>query len=451
MSILTWKHASRARGGAERSSRYASVTSATYASSSVGSRAGRGRRSRRRGGRGSPASARARGAVWTTQHLRLLALLDRDRRDARRARAGARPRRPSIAVDLDLDHASGRRRGSFSSLRRALGDDLALGDHGDPVAELRRPRTCSASSAGRSCRPAVSEAIVAAQLAGADRVDADRRLVEEDDRRVVQQPARDVEPLAHAARVALDALLLAAREADELEQLGDPRLLLARRDGVELGEVAQVVEAGEPLVERRARRRRRSRSACRTSRASLTTSWPSTRAEPEVGIRSVISILIVVVLPAPFGPSRPKSSPSPISKLTPAHGLDLERRAAGSCRSWCGTCGGGCRPRRLPSQGDNCSRRRRLFALKRLPCGDALAARGRPQLVRGLRARRSRRGRRRHAPRDRVAPGAGAAARRRLPRARRGAHRREPLRRHRARHARDLHPPGSPAAAYLPA
>ncbi len=55
----------------------------------------------------------------------------------------------------------------------------------------------------------------------------------------------------------------------------------------------------------------------RTQRASSTTSWPSTRAEPEVGISSVISILIVVVLPAPFGPSRPKSSPSAISKLTP--------------------------------------------------------------------------------------------------------------------------------------
>ena len=42
-------------------------------------------------------------------------------------------------------------------------------------------------------------------------------------RRVVEQAARDVQPLAHAARVALDALLLAARQADELEQLVDPR------------------------------------------------------------------------------------------------------------------------------------------------------------------------------------------------------------------------------------
>ena len=38
---------------------------------------------------------------------------------------------------------------------------------------------------------------------------------------------------------------------------------------------------------------------------------------PEVGIRRVISILMVVVLPAPFGPRSPKSSPFSIEKLTP--------------------------------------------------------------------------------------------------------------------------------------
>src|ERR687886_1517175 len=65
----------------------------------------------------------------------------------------------------------------------------------------------------------------------------------------------------------------------------------------------------------------------RTSRGSSTTSWPRTRAEPEVGIRSVISILIVVVFPAPFGPSKPKSSPSPTSKLTPrTASTSFERR-----------------------------------------------------------------------------------------------------------------------------
>src|SRR6188508_1305382 len=40
-------------------------------------------------------------------------------------------------------------------------------------------------------------------------------------------------------------------------------------------------------------------------------------AVPPVGASSVQSILIVVVLPAPFGPSSPKISPALMSKLTP--------------------------------------------------------------------------------------------------------------------------------------
>ncbi len=38
-------------------------------------------------------------------------------------------------------------------------------------------------------------------------------------------------------------------------------------------------------------------------------SKPLTRAMPEVGGTSVVSIRISVDLPAPFGPSRPKTSP----------------------------------------------------------------------------------------------------------------------------------------------
>jgi hypothetical protein len=106
-----------------------------------------------------------------------------------------------------------------------------------------------------------------------------------------------VQALFHAAGVALRALVLATGQAHELEQLADPRLLLARGDAVQLGEVAQVVVAGEPLVD------------------------PALAAEdvalPPVGISRVISILIVVVLPAPFGPSSPNSSPSPTEKSIP--------------------------------------------------------------------------------------------------------------------------------------
>src|SRR5438477_177360 len=46
----------------------------------------------------------------------------------------------------------------------------------------------------------------------------------------------------------------------------------------------------------------------RTARASSTTSWPSTKARPAVGSRTVERIFTSVVLPAPFGPSSPCTS-----------------------------------------------------------------------------------------------------------------------------------------------
>src|SRR5947209_10699001 len=55
----------------------------------------------------------------------------------------------------------------------------------------------------------------------------------------------------------------------------------------------------------------------RTSSRSLTTSWPATAALPEEGFASVHSMLIVVVLPAPFGPRKPNTSPAATSKSTP--------------------------------------------------------------------------------------------------------------------------------------
>ena len=48
---------------------------------------------------------------------------------------------------------------------------------------------------------------------------------------------------------------------------------------------------------------------------------------PEVGSSSVISILIVVVLPAPFGPSSPNSSPRSTANETPRTASTVERLA----------------------------------------------------------------------------------------------------------------------------
>jgi len=55
----------------------------------------------------------------------------------------------------------------------------------------------------------------------------------------------------------------------------------------------------------------------RTSSLARTTSYPATRAVPAVGWTSVQSILMVVDLPAPFGPRNPNTSPAATSKSTP--------------------------------------------------------------------------------------------------------------------------------------
>src|SRR4051794_4996243 len=55
----------------------------------------------------------------------------------------------------------------------------------------------------------------------------------------------------------------------------------------------------------------------RTSVRSRTTSKPATRALPAVGCSRVQRILMVVDLPAPFGPRKPKSSPVRIARSMP--------------------------------------------------------------------------------------------------------------------------------------
>src|SRR5580704_5579888 len=55
---------------------------------------------------------------------------------------------------------------------------------------------------------------------------------------------------------------------------------------------------------------------CRASFCLVCGSSPSSSIEPLVGLSSVVSILIVVVLPAPFGPRKAKISPSATSNDT---------------------------------------------------------------------------------------------------------------------------------------
>src|ERR1700743_2892603 len=55
----------------------------------------------------------------------------------------------------------------------------------------------------------------------------------------------------------------------------------------------------------------------RTASRAGGTSTPAPSPDPALGLVSVQSMLIVVVLPAPLGPRKPKTSPVPTSKPTP--------------------------------------------------------------------------------------------------------------------------------------
>jgi len=55
--------------------------------------------------------------------------------------------------------------------------------------------------------------------------------------------------------------------------------------------------------------------------AFLSTSYPAMVIEPDVFLRRVVRILIVVLFPAPLGPRKPKNSPSATLKDTSSTAL----------------------------------------------------------------------------------------------------------------------------------
>jgi hypothetical protein len=56
--------------------------------------------------------------------------------------------------------------------------------------------------------------------------------------------------------------------------------------------------------------------SCLASAGCAATSTPARKARPDVGTTLVVSMPAVVVLPAPFGPRRPKISPARTSRLS---------------------------------------------------------------------------------------------------------------------------------------
>ena len=152
------------------------------------------------------------------------------------------------------------------------------------------------------------------ELVAALGIEAERGLVEEENFRSVQEAARDFEPALHAAGELLHLVVAAIPELEELEQffgaLGAELVRHMVEDAVEFhvfpgGEFA--VEAGVLEDDAEA-----------LARFVLMTcgSRPSSSMVPLVGRSSVVSILMVVVLPAPLGPRKAKISPAATSKET---------------------------------------------------------------------------------------------------------------------------------------
>ena len=141
-------------------------------------------------------------------------------------------------------------------VRGALGDEPAVVEHGDPVGELVGLLEVLRGEEDRhAARDELADDLP--HRAPAARVQAGRRLVEEDDPRVADERHREVEPAPHAARVGRGRLVGRLDEVEPLEQV-------ARR------------AAGPPRRPRWCRSAIRIRFSSPVSRLSTAENWPVT-------------------------------------------------------------------------------------------------------------------------------------------------------------------------------
>ena len=120
---------------------------------------------------------------------------------------------------LRRDHGREDAAGRFPQeiLRRRLRDEAALADHGDlrsdglDVGDDVRREDHDAALADLREQVAETHALL--------RVEADRRLVDDDELRIAEERLGDAEALAHAAGVAAEPPVRGAVEVRQLEQL----------------------------------------------------------------------------------------------------------------------------------------------------------------------------------------------------------------------------------------
>ncbi len=129
----------------------------------------------------------------------------------------------------------------------ALGDDPAAVQDADPVGQLVG---LFEVLRGQEDRDAAGRELAddPPHHPAASRIQARRRLVEEDDPRVPDQGHRQVQAPLHPARIGRDQLSGRVREVELLEQLGDPLPTVGARQVAKVGHEPQVLLAREQVV-----------------------------------------------------------------------------------------------------------------------------------------------------------------------------------------------------------
>ena len=177
------------------------------------------------------------------------------------------------------------------------------------------------------------------------RVEAERRLVQEHGDRVVDERARDAEPLPHPAAVGRDrrsrcARAARARRAASGRRSRAPARASARRGGRGRSGTAR------PSGRRDSPRSPGSTPIRRRISSGRVCGMPATEKLPRLGSRIVVSMRTAVVLPAPFGPEDAEDLPG-------LHGdrqvVDGEQLPEVASRSRCASTTGVMPPRILPA------------------------------------------------------------------------------------------------------
>ena len=157
-----------------------------------------------------------------------------------------------------------------------------------------------------------------------NRVQPDRRFIKEKHLWPVQRGLRDFQTTHHAAGIFSNQSFRVGGEVHEFHCFRDARLLLAVRQVVKFGEDEQVLVTGERTVH--GHRLRHITDGAANADRMVVMEKPATRASPEDGGNSVVSILIVVVLPAPLEPSKPKTSPALTESVSASTAVNVPKQ-----------------------------------------------------------------------------------------------------------------------------